>query len=294
MTDIKFKEKFIAFIDVLGFKEMIELAERGNGRPLAEIREILTELEHAKNKTFFSRHGPQVCPESTHICKDLDFEVTRVSDCAVVSAEVSPAGVINLVHHCWGAALMLLTKGVLVRGYITRGRIYHYGQEFMGTGYHEAYQRESSVTAFKREADEKGTPFIEIDASVCSYVQQSTDACVQKMFDRVIKRDGTLVAIFPFQCLAHSFMVAGWGVEFDPEKEKKNNNVLRESLLQFKDRLTQYIDPANERALSKIRHYQRAIDEQLAVCDKTDEFIDRMSQPALGVVNKPTRNKPQP
>jgi hypothetical protein len=136
---------------------------------------------------------------------------------------VSPAGVINLVNHCWGAAIMLLTKGVMVRGYITRGRIYHEGSEFYGTGYHEAYQREAGVTAFKQEADEKGTPFVEVDPEVCAYVRDQTDECVREMFGRFTKHDGEVTALFPFKRLVQPIAIGGSGRPFDPEHAKQRH-----------------------------------------------------------------------
>lgn len=279
-SKVEFKDKFIAFIDVLGFKSMIEAAEEGRGRSLAEIREILGELGREKDKAFYQKYGPQVCPQSTFAQKDLDFQVTQVSDCAVVSAEVSPAGVINLVNHCWGAAIMLLSKGVMVRGYITRGRIYHQGAEFMGTGYHEAYRREAGVSAFKQEADEKGTPFVEVDSAVSDYVRDETDRCVREMFGRYVKADGDLTALFPFKRLAHSFAIGGFGVPpFDPEKEKANNENVRKSIHRMKARLMEHVDEGNAPALAKTRHYLTALDAQLAACDKTDEVIESLASP---------------
>lgn len=278
--DPQFKDKFIAFIDILGFKAMIESAERGEGRSIDEIRGLLTELECRKNQYFYTAYGPQICPSSNRIENGLDFEISQVSDCAIVSAEISPAGVINLVHHCWGAVMRLLTKGVMVRGYITRGLIYHKDSVFMGTGYHTAYQKEAGVTAFKREADEKGTPFVEIDPSVSSYIADQADSCVSKMFSRFVKRDGEVTALFPIQSLSHSFAIGGFGVsKFDAEKEKNNNNAIRLSLIDLKNRLLKYVAPANERATIKIRHYIAALDEQLALCDQTDRFIDALGQP---------------
>ena len=174
---------------------------------------------------------------------------------------------------------MLLTKGVMVRGYITRGRIYHDGNEFMGTGYHEAYQREAGVSAFKREAHEKGTPFVEVDPSVCAYVTNETDPCVQEMFGRYVKMDGDLTALFPFKRLSHSFIIAGFGHKFDPVREKKSNDNLRCSIRALKERVLAHIDESNERAMAKARHYIAALDEQLSLCDKTDAMIDRLVAP---------------
>ena len=277
---MEFKDKFVAFIDVLGFKSMIEAAERGEGRPLSEIRELLAELGRKQDAEFFAKHGPRVCPNSRHIQRNLDFQVTQLSDCAIVSAEVSPAGAINIVSHCWGAAIMLLTRGVMVRGYITRGPMIHDSSEIMGTGYHKAYQGEGAVTAFRREADEKGTPFIEVDPSVCAYIRNETDQCVQEMFRRSVKTDGELTALFPFQRLAHSFIIAGpRAPKFDPIKEKSSNENLRKSIIGFKERILMHVAPDNELAMAKVSHYVAALDAQLTVCDKTDAMIDRLTQP---------------
>lgn len=275
-----FKDKFVAFVDVLGFKSMVADAERGVGRSFDDINEILSILENRKNKDFYASYGPQVCPSSKYIRKDLDFEITQISDCSIVSSEVSPAGAINILQHCWGSAIMLLTKGVMVRGYITRGPIFHEGIRVMGTGYHKAYESEATVSAFKQEADERGTPFIEVDPSVVNYISTDTDECVLTMFGRMVKRDGDLTALFPFQRLSHSFMIGGIGVpKFDAEKEKRNNDVVRRNLHDLKERVMKYIDPGNERALRKVRHYIAALDAQLKACDETDRVIDDLIRP---------------
>jgi hypothetical protein len=85
MTDTAFQDRFIAFIDVMGFKDMIEQAEQGEGRSVDEIREILETLANHKSKSFFQKHGPQLCPCSPRIDNHLAFEITQVSDCAIVS-----------------------------------------------------------------------------------------------------------------------------------------------------------------------------------------------------------------
>ncbi|MGO4112940.1 hypothetical protein ELI54_01075 [Rhizobium ruizarguesonis] len=280
MAEVVFKEKFIAFVDILGFKKMIESAEAGNSRPLTEIQRLVKELERAKDVDFFREYGPQTCPCSGCIRKDLDFVVTQVSDCKVSSAEISPAGVINIVHHCWATAMMLLTKGVLVRGYLTRGNIFHEGREFYGTGYHHALQREATVSAFKRHADEGGTPFIEVDPSVVEYIRDHGDACVREMFSRYVKQDGLLTAIFPFQALSHKFSLTGPGLPpIDLERERDGNNNLRNSLAMMKASILEYADPSNARAMQKANHYIASLDEQLRICDVTEDTIVRLMQP---------------
>jgi hypothetical protein len=169
----------------------------------------------------------------------------------------------------------------MVRGYITRGRIYHTGKHFMGTGYQSAYQAEGGVSAFKFKADEVGTPYVEIDPTVSEYVANETDECVREMFGRYVKRDGEVAAIFPFQVLGHSFMISGMpGLPpFDGNKEKKSNDNMRQQLKRLKERVLEYVDKENDDAVRKAAHYVAALDSQVVQCAHTDALIDKLMQP---------------
>lgn len=261
---------------------MVARAENGNGRSLSEIQNILRTLGRADEKQKFQKHGPITCPDSQCLAKDMDIEITQISDCVIISSEISPAAIVNLIAHCWGSALMLLRSGVMVRGYVTRGLIHHNGNELIGTGYQKAFEGEATVTAFKRTADERGTPFIEIDPAVCDYVRDCTDPCVREMFSRFVRSDGTATAIFPFQRLAHSFIIGDYaGRKFDPQKEKQSNSNVRKLLGDFRIAVLQFVDQGNPKALAKAAHYVAALDAQLAICDRTDEFLDQLTKPLL-------------
>jgi len=143
MSDMEFKDKFIAFVDILGFKKLVEAAETGTGMPLSNLLEALKEFGVPEDRKIYEQYGPRVCPNSPYIHRDLDFRLTQISDCVIISSEVSPAGVINLVGHCWGAVIQVLTKGIMCRGYITRGSVYHTDAQIIGSGYQKAYGKES-------------------------------------------------------------------------------------------------------------------------------------------------------
>ena len=275
---MKFKDKFIGFVDILGWKDKVKAAEAGYGMSLAELKETLKELGKPEDQTRFEKYGPMTCPESTYVRRDLDFQLTRISDCVIVSSEISPAGVINLVNHCWGAVIRLLTKGIMCRGYITLGSIYHTNEpEMNGSGYQEAFDKEGRVTAFKRKADEKGTPFVEVDPAVCDYVRDHWDSCVKKMFSRYVKEDGTVTALFPFQRLQHSFIIGDWhGHTFNPEKERESNNNMRLMIEKMKENVMALVDRSRPDAIRKAEHYIAALDAQLDVCKNTAEFIDTL------------------
>jgi hypothetical protein len=274
-----FTEKFIAFVDVLGFKQHVTASEAGTGLPLPALLDALKGLGTGAERATMERSGFTWCPVAPCIDKHLDFRVTQISDCVIVSAEVSPAGLVNLVGHCWSAAMKLLQQGLMCRGYVTKGMIYHEDHQVVGTGYQRALEAETGVTAFRIEADERGTPFIEIDSSVESYVSTQPDECVRKMYARMVKREGGDVAIFPIQRLAHQFAVGGFGTKFDPDKEMRSNENLRAMLRSLRNKVSSFVDPANERASRKARHYLNALEEQLHVCDQTDEAIDMLARP---------------
>lgn len=274
-----FADKFVAFVDVLGFKNLVAKAERGTGMPLSELLELLQKLGNGKERALFDQYGPTCCPMAPRVEKNLDFRVTQISDCVIVSSEISPAGIINLVSHCWGAVIELMTRGIMCRGYIKRGHIFHTDTQIIGSGYQEAYAAESRASAFKREADERGTPYVEVDPEVTTYVEHQPDACVKEMFGRMVKYDGKAVVLFPFQRLQHSFIIAGFGHKFDPEKELTANDNLRKNLVRYKQKISSFVDPCNPDALAKANHYIEALDAQLCACDETDRVIRMLSLP---------------
>ena len=269
---MEFEEKFIAFVDVLGFKNMVDASESGNGIPLREIMENLKMLGGPEDENKYKEHGPTICPQSSFIRKDLNFKVTQISDCVIVSSEVSPAGAINLVNHCWGAVINLLMKGIMCRGYITKGSIYHDNNQVIGSGYQNAYAKESSVTAFKKEINERGTPFVELDPEVLTYINNSTDSCIKKMFSRMVKAEDDITALFPFQRIANT---VSFNSNVSVNKAKESNNNVRLLLCSLKERVMSYVDPSNEKAMNKAKHYIHAIEKQIEVCDKQDIMIEQ-------------------
>lgn len=275
----EFSDKFVAFVDVLGFKNLVADAEAGKGMGLSELLKLLEGLGTGKERARFESGGGTWCPEAPRVAKHLDFRVTQISDCAIVSAEVSPAGLVNLVSHCWAAAMHLLQSGLMCRGYIKRGRIFHTDNQVIGTGYQDAYAAEGKVTAFRREADERGTPFIEVDPEVVGYVASQPDACVKEIFARMVKTESGTTAVFPFQRLSHQFVISGFGRRFDPEEERRSNQNVRVLITTLKAKVTASVDPAHESAVRKASHYLAALDVQLAGCDRTDDVINMLASP---------------
>lgn len=222
----EYKDKFIGFVDILGWKEKVELSEQGTELSLDELVDLLNKLGTSQDKMKFKKSGPIVCPNSR---------------------------------------------------YITRGKIYHTdGQVLIGSGYQEALKKEQNVSAFKHKANEKGTPFVEVDPTVCDYIETCEDSCVKKMFNSYVKDDRKVRALFPFKRLQHSFMIIDWmGHKFDPEKEHKSIDNIGLMIMKMKEGILSYVDKSNQKAVNKVDHYIKALDKQLAECEKTEELINK-------------------
>jgi hypothetical protein len=275
-----YEDKFVAFVDILGFSDLVRRSEEGGpGAPSVDyVLELTKKLGASKDRDRFAEYGPTTCPSAPHKAKNLNFQVTQISDCVVVSAEVSPAGLINLTHYCFGVSIELLILGHLIRGYITRGKIFHSDAQIIGTGYMRAYEGEQKVSIFQTNTAEGGTPFIEIDPAVCTYVSEQPDACVKMMFGRMTESDGQHTAISPFPALKKKPATIV-DRNFDPRQWKLKVSAMRQNMLRLLSQLEQSEGSATVRDRAKIEHYKRKLLEIVSAKDAELAVLDSLSHP---------------
>lgn len=265
--EYRFQDKFIAVVDILGFSSKVEAAERGNSdvtlSDLLSYGRALAQEAHAQ-MIADSDTPPPICPNSLRHSRGLDYEVTQVSDGVVVSSEVSPSGLVNLLQHVSLAVLKLLASGVMVRGYVLRGTIFHDDWQFLGTGYQEAMEKEKSVQAFRLAEDDGGAPFVEIDQRVVRYAAEKTDGCVQSVFRALVEDDGCgHTVVFPYRQLLRIALQAG-----QAETVAKNLEWAERALTDFLDRIEKHSPRADPQANAKAKHLRRVLRDQLAQCDR--------------------------
>jgi hypothetical protein len=273
-----YEDKFIAFVDILGFSDLVrESQEEKSGRPtLEELIDLVEKLGSQAESARLAQSGPHVCPRAPFVSRDLSFRITQVSDSVVVSSEVSPAGVIHLVNHCFGISVDLLMSGHLCRGFITRVQIFHSDSQFIGSGYLSALDGEKRVSVFQANSAEIGTPFIQFDKSVCTYVAQQTDECVKMLFGRMTESDGRDAAITAFAALKRlpSTVI---DENFDPREWKEKILITRTHMQKLVAQLEKVALDAPRTAQSKIAHYIRKLGEVLAVKNQEIEYMDRLA-----------------
>jgi hypothetical protein len=273
-----YEDKFVAFVDILGFSDLVKRSEAGgpDAPTVDDILNLTKQLGDTTSRARFAERGPAVCPNAPYISRDLGYRVTQISDCVVASAEVSPAGVINLLFHAASIQINLLPQGHLCRGYVTRGNIFHTDTQFFGTGHMRAFDGEKRVSIFQTDAADHGTPFIELDPQLCQYVLTQPDTCVKMLFERMTESDGQTAALSPFPALKR-VPASVIRDDFDPAYWKKQVQVSRTNRLRSIAQLEKMEAVASERGRAKIQHYKRKLLEVLATKDIDDALLDQLS-----------------
>lgn len=119
-------ERYVAFLDVLGFKALVEEADRHRD----QISTILTSL--LAFREILERYGAS------------EVRYSQFSDSVIISAPRTEAGMTYLFEACVRISTRLLKEGVLVRGGIVRGNVMHTEQVAFGPAIAEAYQADGS------------------------------------------------------------------------------------------------------------------------------------------------------
>ncbi len=212
--NLRYKDKFIAFVDILGFKEIVKKSEISSDAD--SVARMLRRLGSDEDAALYQNLGPVICPDSEKLSSDLNMRISQVSDCVVISSEISPAGAINIIDFCRQIAeRLLLREGVLCKGYLTRGEIVHEGMLFFGPGYQDAIEGEKNAAAIVTPEGKTGTPFIEIDNFVVKYFEKNGDDCTRKMFSRMTILSEKYALISPYLIFDR---IAEWSV--DPSKSE--------------------------------------------------------------------------
>lgn len=132
---IKYSEQVVAFVDILGFSSLIEAIEE-DAKLHKRLHWALTHIRSYKKTSQ---------KENT---AHSDLGISVFSDCIVVTGqEDNYHGVIWAVG--WLQA-QLLGAGILTRGGISFGKVFHSDEILYGKGMLNAYQIESSAAVYPR------------------------------------------------------------------------------------------------------------------------------------------------
>jgi hypothetical protein len=140
-----YRERYVAFLDLLGFKVLVEAAEK-DAKERERLREVLERL-------------------SQTLCNNprLGMRFSYFSDCIIITADPTPEALWDIFHSIGTLTRNLLQFDVFVRGGITRGGALHSSQYVYGT----AVSRAAVI-----EKDEAKGPLALLSPEVYEDVQQ--------------------------------------------------------------------------------------------------------------------------
>jgi len=130
MSSTTYQERVIAFIDILGFTELVR----------KDKVETILQAMRIIQRRLRNLEGIPNCP----------LQHTMFSDSVVFSAELTDDGILALVHNTAYLAAALFQKGIFCRGAITTGNLYHKKATIFGPAMIAAYKLESQLALYPR------------------------------------------------------------------------------------------------------------------------------------------------
>ena len=138
ISTFDYQERAVAFIDVLGFADLVLESDKGK-KARDKARNKVSKLVSADKFLI------------QFVRKFLTFaETAFFSDSFVLSMQSPESRLFNLVRETGYLCRYLLLQGFLCRGAITTGSLYHQGQFVAGPALVKAYQLEQSVAVYPR------------------------------------------------------------------------------------------------------------------------------------------------
>ncbi len=122
----EYERRVVAFLDVLGFSQLVEQADQ-----VEERRESILTIISTLRETL--ARNPRV-----------GFEFTQFSDSIVISAGLNLYGINAVFSGCRMLAVNLIQRGILLRGGIAVGNLTHTDDVLFGTGLLKAYGCDAS------------------------------------------------------------------------------------------------------------------------------------------------------
>ena len=130
---MKSEDRIIAFLDILGFKALIECAEKAND--YTKLSNLITK----SNKIFSMLNARE------------DFQFTQFSDSFVLSCEIDRMEHSMLfIMDLRDLIDLFLSENILLRGGVTIGKVIHSKKLLMGPAMNRAYELESKFAKYPR------------------------------------------------------------------------------------------------------------------------------------------------
>jgi len=142
--------RYCAFLDILGFKKLLERVEN----PAADDRDvesIISVLNFMAEEVVEPAYGSDLpvytlTPDGVLEQELGDLRMISVSDSVIISAEHTPDGFKALCRKLTKVWIDLAWDGVFCRGAIAEGSLFHHSTIVFGSGYLKALELEKAAS----------------------------------------------------------------------------------------------------------------------------------------------------
>lgn len=143
-----FKDRYCAFIDILGFSNRIlDLEKNWDNLTYERLRSCLNFMSEERNTSNLDPDLP-IYTKNDNIFTDKDLgypQITYISDCLIISTERNADGLKSICQKVTKIWTDLLCDGYLCRGAISGGPLIHDQDIIAGSAYMNAYELESTA-----------------------------------------------------------------------------------------------------------------------------------------------------
>ena len=144
-----YDDRYVAFLDVLGFADLIRRIQADES-VFAHVIETLRMVDATRlNLDVPMQDSLGTAPASAEQSAQI-LEVSSFSDSIIVSSCISFVGIRAILAQVASICVGLLRIGVLCRGGIERGKLYHRDDVVFGTALLDAIQLEREVAKYSR------------------------------------------------------------------------------------------------------------------------------------------------
>lgn len=130
----EYEDRYVAFVDILGFANIVEASRRAPEH-IGRLHRALSQLS---NRAQEGRSGAHA------------VEASSFSDTVVVSAPISVEGLLVIFDAVSGFTADLLSMNMLLRGAVVKGKLLHSERAIFGPALVHAYHLESTVSFHPR------------------------------------------------------------------------------------------------------------------------------------------------
>lgn len=129
-----YQDRYLAFVDILGFSNLVSRSVSD----LSVIKRLKSALFDISDRASAARS------------EELNLEVTSFSDTVVISSPVGDAELLHMLQIIDDFGFDLLSKSMLFRGALVRGKVLHSAAYVFGPALIDAYKLETNTSFHPR------------------------------------------------------------------------------------------------------------------------------------------------